>query len=141
MASDAQQTNSKCQSAALRLIAECPPDYSTTSFSRNPELRKRIPFSHGTVYNKITDKTLTPGVPIGANMRAWPDTEINLYVIALVREFSRDDLRELTALLMEARQHAGLRSGAAPIKRLPSSSPQLVTERESDVMGAKDGTT
>lgn len=98
------------ESAACRLLAECPPNYETTTFSRISNLKRRFQISHGTVYNRIADNQLVPGIRSGSNMRVWPDSELNLYSLAYVQGFSCDSLRELTRLLMLARRKAGLRA-------------------------------
>lgn len=78
-------------------------------------LRKRVVLdrtgvSSSTFYNLIKRGVIKPGVPIGARMKGWPESEIDLFVRSCIdaRDNSADciDIRETAAVEASSRTPA-----------------------------------
>jgi prophage regulatory protein len=83
------------------------PKPESVSFIRLPELlAKRGGISSSTAYRHIAAGVLPPAVKLGPNTAAWLEHEIAAIDAARVAGATEDEVRELVARLVAARQQA-----------------------------------
>lgn len=68
------------------------------------EVLKRRAKSESSHYVDIQEGIWTPGVKIGARSVAWPESEVEALLAAIVRGATKDELRALVCKLLEARK-------------------------------------
>lgn len=55
-------------------------DQLKAALVRKREFLARTGMSNSTFYNRIKDRVIKPGVPIGPRMKAWPESEVQAYI-------------------------------------------------------------
>lgn len=92
------------RASLLEVIERRLPPEQPKSFSRAPKVRARLAdVSNGTFYGRIASGLLPKGIPIGPNVIAWLDRDIDVIVEALLLRFTEDQLRQLV-IEIHARQ-------------------------------------
>lgn len=71
---------------------------------RKPEVLKRTGISMSSLYNKVTDGTFPPPIPLGERAVGFVSSEVDAFIDYMIAGKSQDDLRELVKNLVEQRQ-------------------------------------
>lgn len=61
-------------------------DQLKVALVRKREFLARTGMSNSTFYNRIKDRAIKPGVPLGPRMKAWPESEVQAFIQACIDE-------------------------------------------------------
>ena len=60
--------------------------FLTEALLRKREVLKITGLSNSTLYNRIRDGIIKPGVPMGPRLKGWPASEIQAYIQGCIDE-------------------------------------------------------
>ena len=61
-------------------------DQLKVALVRKRDFLARTGMSNSTFYNRIKDRAIKPGVPLGPRMKAWPESEVQAFIQACIDE-------------------------------------------------------
>ena len=73
------------------------------TLTRRPAILKGLGISKSTLQNRINSGLMTPPVPIGGRLVAWPSNEVESLIKAQIAGKTPDEIRLLVKILIEQR--------------------------------------
>jgi prophage regulatory protein len=75
-----------------------------TRLLRQPDVRKKYPLGRTRLYENIANGLFPKPVRLGARAVAWPNSEVDAVIAALIAGSTEDEIRALVQRLQAARR-------------------------------------
>ena len=79
------------------------PAHLSVRLVRKPSVLDTFGFSKSTLFNRIHAKLFTPPINLSGRCVAWPSTEIDALLTAIIAEKSHDEIKSLVQSLLNQR--------------------------------------